>query len=141
MLAILRRSYHAFLSGYNNNAFINDGSRYAGMDDGDPMERVDFQKVVDSLNQSFKPERAKGLNAVIQVEVTGSADFVLTIQDQKLAFTSGKATAPRLTLRASASDLEAIFTRKLDPTAAFFQGKLVVQGDMGLAMQLPGLFS
>lgn len=105
------------------------------------MERADFQKVVDSLNQSFKPERAKGLNAVIQVEVTGSGDYILTIQDQKLAFTSGKATAPRLTLRANSSDLEAIFTRKLDPTAAFFQGKLVVQGDMGLAMQLPGLFS
>ena len=105
------------------------------------MERADFQKVVDSLNQSFKPERAKGLNAVIQVEVIGSGDFILTIQDQKLEFTSGKAADPRLTLRASSADLEAIFTRKLDPTTAFFQGKLVVQGDMGLAMQLPGLFS
>jgi putative sterol carrier protein len=107
---------------------------------GQTMNTDDIQRVFTGLNQTFLPERAKGLNAIIQVEVIGEGDYNLTIRDQKLSFAPGKVSGARLTLRATSIDLEAIFQRKLDPTAAFFQGKLTVQGDMGLAMQLPGLF-
>jgi putative sterol carrier protein len=104
------------------------------------MKPEDIQRVFTSLNQTFLPERAKGLNVTIQVEVIGEGDYNLTIRDEKLSFAPGKVNGAHLTLRATSSDLDAIFQRKLNPTAAFFQGKLTVQGDMGLAMKLPGLF-
>lgn len=39
------------------------------------------------------------------------------------------------------SDWEALATGMLDPMSAFMQGKLRIQGDMGLAMQLQTMFS
>jgi putative sterol carrier protein len=41
-----------------------------------------------------------------------------------------------VTLTASAETFEAILNGDMDPTAAFMSGKLTVDGDMGMAMQL-----
>jgi putative sterol carrier protein len=107
---------------------------------GFSMNQEEIQKILGGLNGAFRPERAKGIDTVIQIEMIGEGDYVMTIHDQKLGFAPGKASTARITLRATSHDLEAIFQRKLDPATAFFQGRLTVSGDMGLAMQLPGLF-
>ncbi|WEX10386.1 SCP2 sterol-binding domain-containing protein [Chelativorans sp. AA-79] len=39
-------------------------------------------------------------------------------------------------IRLAKEDLEAMVAGKLDPTAAFMQGKLKIDGDMSVAMQL-----
>ena len=43
---------------------------------------------------------------------------------------------PDVTLSLKDDDLVALMTGKLNPQKAFFQGKLKVQGNMGLAMKL-----
>jgi putative sterol carrier protein len=105
------------------------------------MNAEELTRVLEGLNTAFIPERAKGLDAVIQIEITGEGDYTLLIRDEKISFQAGKTPGARLTLKANVADLVAIFQRKLDPTTAFFQGRLSVQGDVGLAMKLPGLFS
>ena len=46
-----------------------------------------------------------------------------------------------VTLTASAETFKAILEGDLNPTAAFMQGKLTIDGDMGLAMKLGGALS
>lgn len=41
-----------------------------------------------------------------------------------------------MTMTADADTVRAIFNKELDPTAAFMGGRLTVDGDMGMAMQL-----
>jgi len=46
-----------------------------------------------------------------------------------------------VTLTADAETFEAILAGDMDPTAAFMSGKLMVDGDMGLAMKLGSVLS
>ena len=49
--------------------------------------------------------------------------------------------AADVTLTASAETFQGIMTGDVDATAAFMQGKLSVEGDMGMAMQLGAALS
>ncbi|MCB2095755.1 MAG: SCP2 sterol-binding domain-containing protein [Rhodobacteraceae bacterium] len=46
-----------------------------------------------------------------------------------------------VTLTADVETFEAILNGDMDPTAAFMQGKLAIDGDMGMAMQLGAALS
>lgn len=46
-----------------------------------------------------------------------------------------------VTMTADADTLRSIFNGDIDPTAAFMSGKLTIDGDMGLAMQLAQVLS
>jgi putative sterol carrier protein len=100
----------------------------------------DLKNVWDGLQESFHPERAKGIDAEIQMEIEGEGEYYLVIREQKLSAETGKAPNPRLTLKAKQEDLVAIFEGKLDPSTAFFQGRLNVKGDMSLALKLVSFF-
>ncbi len=43
------------------------------------------------------------------------------------------------TVQVSKEDFESLAAGKLDPTMAFMQGKIKIQGDMAIAMKLQGL--
>jgi putative sterol carrier protein len=99
------------------------------------------KQLIDGLFASFQPEQAAGIDAEIQVELTGEGggDWILKIADSKVTVSEGKAANPRLTLFVGIADMMEIVSGKLDPMAAFMQGKLKLTGDLGLAMRLVGL--
>jgi len=49
--------------------------------------------------------------------------------------------AADVTLSADAETFQSVLSGDLNPTSAFMQGKLTVDGDMGLAMQLGSLLA
>lgn len=54
---------------------------------------------------------------------------------------SSEDSAADTTIKVKLEDFVDMAEGKLDPTAAFMQGKLRVEGDMGVAMQLQGVMA
>ena len=94
------------------------------------------------LSAALIPEKAAGIEAAIQVRLTGAkaADWVVTIKDAKCSLAQGLTPAPKLTVSADSADFIKIFSGQMDGMQAFMGGKLKVTGDMSLAMKLMGLF-
>ena len=91
---------------------------------------------------AFLPEKALGLEAVIQFKFTGDepGDWYAAIKDGKVEVKQGEHEAPKMTLTADSSDYVKIFTGELDGMQAFMQGKLKLAGDLNLAMKLTQMF-
>jgi putative sterol carrier protein len=106
------------------------------MDVSTPKECMD--KV---LPENFDPEKAAGLSAVVQLEISGGngGEWVLTIKDQKLEVTEGKADNPNMTLIMKDKDYVNLVTGRLSGQKAFMTGKLTFKGDMNLGLKLQDL--
>ena len=101
-----------------------------------------IQEFVAKMPAAFLPDKAAGVDAGVQLKLTGSqaSDWYVTIKDGKCTAAQGSLPAPNLTLTADADDFIRIFTGQLDGMQAFMQGKLKLAGDMSLAMKLMSLF-
>ncbi len=91
---------------------------------------------------AFLPEKAAGLDAVIQFKFTGPepGDWYATIKDGKVEVAQGTAPSPKMTLSADSGDYVKILTGELDGMQAFMQGKIKLTGDLNLAMKLTQMF-
>lgn len=100
------------------------------------------KEAVASLPLIFQPDKAKGMNATFQFELTGEGGgtWVAKIANGQCTITEGKTDHPSATISMEAADYVAIAQGKLDMARAFMGGKIKVKGDMGLIMKLPNLF-
>jgi putative sterol carrier protein len=101
------------------------------------------KETFEAMKGRFRPERAQGLKAVIQYDITGSGGctYHVDIADGQCAVREGGAVAsPTLTLTMAAQDWLDMLSGKLNGQVAFMSGKLKHKGDMSLLMRLPGLF-
>lgn len=91
---------------------------------------------------AFMPEKAAGLDAVIQFKFTGAepGDWYAVIKNDKVEVSQGTHASPKMTLSADSSDYVKIFTGELDGMQAFMAGKLKLAGDLNLAMKLTQMF-
>jgi putative sterol carrier protein len=94
------------------------------------------------MTAAFVPEKAAGIDAVIQLKLTGAqpGEWFFTIKDNQCTVSPGMANAPRLTVSADSGDFIKIFSGQLDGMQAFMQGKIRIAGDMGLALKLLQMF-
>jgi putative sterol carrier protein len=100
------------------------------------------KETFDQMATRFKPERAQGVNAVVQYDITGEGggNWYATIKDGACTVTPGTAPSPTLTLTISGQDWLDMLGGKLAGQMAFMTGRLKLRGDMGLAMKLSSLF-
>lgn len=100
------------------------------------------QETFAAMAGRFRAERAQGLKAVIQYDITGpeGCTYHVDITDGQCAVHEGGAAQPTLTLTMSAQDWLDMLGGKLSGQVAFMSGKLKHKGDMSLLMRLPGLF-
>lgn len=95
------------------------------------------------MQDKFNPEKAEGLDAVIQFDLVGEGGgkYWLKISNGTLNYGEGTDPAPRMTVRGSTDDFVALMNGKLQPMQAFMLGKIKVAGDTSLAMRLMPLIS
>ena len=101
-----------------------------------------IKDLMSKMPGAFLPEKAPGLDAVIQFKFTGAeaGDWYASIKDGKVEVKEGTHEAPKMTLTADSNDYIKIFTGELDGMQAFMQGKIKLAGDLNLAMKLTQMF-
>lgn len=101
-----------------------------------------IKTLMEKMPGAFLPDKAPGLDAVIQFHFTGeqASDWHAIIKDDKVETIEGVHAEPKMTMTADSADYLGIFTGELDGMAAFMQGKLKLAGDLNLAMKLTQMF-
>jgi len=83
---------------------------------------------VEKLNEKLD---GNGINGSIKIEIGGEG--ALRVDECGASVDDAEADC---TLTADPETFQGILTGEVDPTSAFMSGKLTVDGDMGVAMQL-----
>jgi 3-hydroxyacyl-CoA dehydrogenase/3a,7a,12a-trihydroxy-5b-cholest-24-enoyl-CoA hydratase len=94
------------------------------------------------MPSAFIPDRAEGIESVIQCHLTGeeASDWVIAIKEKACTVTPGQASSPNLILTVDSQDYKDLIFGRLDPTVLFMKGKLKLEGNLPLAMSLVNLF-
>jgi len=103
----------------------------------------DVAQLFTAMPEHLIPEKAEGIDAVIQFDLSGDAGgtYWVRIANAQCETGQGVVENPKMTVRASAEDYLNVANGDLDAVQAFVQGKIKVTGDMSLALKLPTLFA
>lgn len=94
----------------------------------------------DKINEAVRALNARLAGAALD----GTAKFAVPGEGAIMVDSTGARAgdgAADVTLTADARVFEALVQGDMDPAAAFMSGKLDIEGDMGLALQLAGALS
>jgi len=95
---------------------------------------------LEALIKTFNADAAAGWDRIIQMDITGDAQYHIIIKDQKCELKDGPAEKPDLIITISKEDWLAIANGQLGAVAAFMSGKLKSKGDMSDLMKLQQVF-
>ena len=94
-----------------------------------------FEKM---LPARFKPEKAKDIEAIVQMDITGTngGTWTVTIKDQKMAVKERVHPSPTMGIGIADSDFIDVVNGKLSGIEALMAGKLEFNGNIGAGMKL-----
>lgn len=103
----------------------------------------EVKKIFNKMPEAVVPEKVNGVNATIQLQLTGEGggDWLIQLVNGTAAVVQGQAQTPDLTLTMETSDYVALAHGQINPVNLFMAGKIKLQGDMGLAMKFPEMFT
>ena len=106
------------------------------------MAEYTVKELIFNHEKAFMPEKAPGLEAVVQYHLTGDegGDFIINIANDKCKVEEGVAENPVMTLTADGAYFGDVLLGKADGMKGFMEGKLQLAGDLNLAMKLTGFF-
>ena len=91
-----------------------------------------------ALPARFKPEKAKGIDVITQVNIDGSngGEWTVTIRNQKMEVTEGTHQSPTLVVGMAEAGFLDLVNGKLSVEKAFFTGKIKFKGNITVALKL-----
>jgi len=106
------------------------------------MTEYTVEQLIKNHEKAFQPELAKGMDAVVQYNLTGEegGDWIITIKDDKCVVVEGQAEDPVVTVTADGKDFGDVLLGKANAMQYFMQGKIKLAGDLNLAMKLTSFF-
>jgi len=106
------------------------------------MAEYTVKELVFNHEKAFMPEKAAGLEAIVQYHLTGDegGDFIIQIKDDKCTVSEGVAEDPVMTMTADGIYFRDVLLGKEDGMKGFMDGKLQLAGDLNLAMKLTSFF-
>lgn len=107
------------------------------------VERLEsVQQVFDQMLTRLLPEQADGVDAVIQMCLTGDGggQWYLSIRDSVLTVNLGFHDIPNMTMTMASSDWLDIANGDSNSMGLFMSGKIKIAGDMQLAMKMQTMF-
>jgi putative sterol carrier protein len=95
------------------------------------------------LRKHFEPESARGVRLIYQFELSGPGGGPLRValDDGTLDVGRGRAEAPNVVVRASASDYEAVLAGTENAELLYMAGRITIEGDPSLALRMRTFFS
>lgn len=106
------------------------------------MAEYTVKELVFKHEKAFLPEKATGLEAVIQYRLTGEegGDYIIRIGNNQCWVEEGMVENPTLTMTADGAFFRDVMLGREDGMRGFMSGKLQLAGDPNLAMKLSSLF-
>ena len=100
------------------------------------------QQVFDGMREGFRADKAKGVHARYQFELSGphGGEWWIEVQDGKSKFGRGKIANPDVTFMATDNDWVALSNGTLAGWWAHLSGRLQIKGSQGLARKLDEMF-
>jgi putative sterol carrier protein len=100
------------------------------------------EDVFDGMRKSFRADKAKGVNARYQFELSGpnGGSWFIEVNNGKSKIARGRIDNSNVTFVASDKDWVALSNGKLNGSWAFLTGRLKIRGDHGLAKKLGEIF-
>jgi putative sterol carrier protein len=100
------------------------------------------QQVFDGMRQSFQANKAKGVHARYQWELSGpqGGEWWIDVNDGTYKMGKGKIDNPSVTFITSDVDWVAMSNGKLKGTWAYMTGRLKVRGSQAVARKLNEIF-
>ena len=100
------------------------------------------QEVFDSMRDSFQANKAKGVHARYQWDLSGpqGGQWWIDVDDGKYKMGKGKIDNPNVTFVAKDKDWVAVSNHQMGGTWAYLTGRLKIRGDQGVARKLGKMF-
>jgi putative sterol carrier protein len=94
------------------------------------------------MQASFNPKAAGDLQTVIQFQVTGAqpGNWYFSIEKGACALVEGVSGAPTVTINTPAEVWLAIANKEVSPPVALMEGKVKVEGNLSMLMQMENIF-
>ncbi|UYZ83821.1 SCP2 sterol-binding domain-containing protein [Entomomonas sp. E2T0] len=98
-------------------------------------------EIIEQLKSKFNPEAAQGKDLTFQFMIEGYQNYSLKVKDGTCDIVEGIVDNADVTLSMDKQDFKAMLNKELNAMMALMTGKLKIDGNPLLAMQLSQLFS
>ena len=106
------------------------------------MAEYTVKELVYKHEKAFMPEKAAGLEAIVQYHLTGAegGDYIITIGNDTCSVSEGVSVDPIMTMTTDGEYFRDLLLGNEDGMKGFMEGKIQLTGNLKLGLKLTSYF-